>query len=53
MFAAIRRASRHAIRRKKRKTSENDGHGIVSTTTAQLSGSKAEDLKELRRSRQP
>ena len=26
---------------KKRKTSENDGHGIVSTTTAQLSGSKA------------
>ncbi len=42
MFAAIRHA-RHDTPSdaKKRKTSENDGHGIVSTTTAQLSGSKA------------
>ena len=38
---------------KKRKTSENDGHGIVSTTTAQLSGSKAAGSEELRRSANP
>ena len=42
MFAAIRRESHDTPSdAKKRKTSENDGHGIVSTTTAQLSGSKA------------
>jgi len=48
MFAAIRDPRRDAPSdAKKRKTSENDGHGIASTT-AQLSGSKgAGSTKEL------